>query len=102
METKTVKLKPETAAKISQIDKSIVFWSVESTKAMMHRREIETQISSLYDFKRAAILEDMKDQEIDTTDCEITTIGLDTVSIRSTASNPETPPMSEPVVMSKE
>ena len=44
MESRTVKLKPETTQKIHQIDNSIVYWSLQLSQAMMRLREVEAQM----------------------------------------------------------
>jgi hypothetical protein len=90
MESKTVKLKEETSIKITQIDNSIMFWSVQLGQLTMRLREVEAQISGLYDFKKSAILEDLKTQEIDVKDCDVSTINNNTVVIRP--QQPQQPP----------
>lgn len=91
MESNTVKLREETAGKIAKIDGSIVFWSVQLGQAMMKLRELEAQVGGLYDFKQAAILEDLKAQGIDTKDCDITSTDNSTVVIRKQTKDPPPP-----------
>jgi len=84
------KLKSETVEKIRGIDNSIVFWSLQLGQATMRLREIEAQIGGLYDFKKTAVLEDLKAQEVDIEGCDVVT-GADTVSIKKAEVLPPLP-----------
>jgi hypothetical protein len=90
MESNTIKLREETTKKINHIDNSIMFWSLQLGQIMMKMREIESQIGSLYDFKKSAVLEDLKAQDIDIKDCDVSTLDSSTVIIK------KSPPTGEP------
>jgi hypothetical protein len=83
------KLKPETTAKIAKIDNSIVYWSLQFGQITMKLREVEAQIGGLYDFKKTAVLEDLKSQNIDIEDCDITTVDAETVMIEKKPAKPQ-------------
>ena len=88
MESRTVELKPETTQKIHQIDNSIVYWSLQLSQAMMRLREVEAQVGNLFDFKKAAVLEDLKAQEVDIKDCDVSTVDAEPVVIKQTPGQP--------------
>lgn len=79
------KLKPETTDKLNKIDNSIVYWSLQLGKATVQIREIEAQIGGLYDFKKTAVLEDLKAQGVDLEkeNCDVVTVDASTVRIVS-------------------
>lgn len=78
-----VKLSESTANQINQFDQSIMYWSIEHTKAAIRVDEIKAQISALFKFKEDAVLKDLNDQGIDTKDCDIRTVDSSTVVVRS-------------------
>ena len=82
-----LKLKPETVEKIKKIDNSIMYWSVQLGQVSMRLREVEAQVANLYDFKKTAVLEDVKAQEIDIEDCEIVTSDSENVIVRKVKLN---------------
>ena len=88
---RTHKLKPETTEKINKIDGSILFWSLQLGQVMMRLREVEAQVSNLYDFKRTAILDDLKAQDVSIEGCDVSTIDPETVMIKTTQSHPPQP-----------
>jgi len=95
METeRKLKLKPETTKRLTELDNSIVFWSVQLGQRMMRLREAEAQIDGLYEFKKTAVLEDLKAQSVDFENCDVTTVDAETVSIvvRLSQDGPPVPP----------
>lgn len=87
-----IKLKPETVAKINKIDSSIVYWSLQLSNAMMRLREVESQVGNLFDFKKTAVLEDLKAQEIDITGHDVSTLDAETVLIKKAEPDPDLKP----------
>jgi hypothetical protein len=84
-----IKLNPETTEKIKKIDGSIIYWSVQLSQAMMRLREVESQVGNLFDFKKTAVLEDLKSQEIDIKDCDVSTVDDEHVVITKAEPKPK-------------
>jgi hypothetical protein len=85
-----IKLNTETTEKINKIDGSIVYWSLQLSQAMMKVDEVKSQIGDLYEFKKTAVLEDLKSKNISIENCDIATLDSETVMIskRVTAEKP--------------
>lgn len=84
-----IRLRPETVEKINKLDQSVVFWSVQLGKATLNLREIEGQLQNIYNFKKSAVLEDLKSREdLDIEHSDIVTIDAETVSV-TTPDKPE-------------
>lgn len=86
-----LELKPETTEKIEKIDSAILYWSVQLSQAMIKLREVESQIGNLYDFKKTAVLEDLKAQNVDIDGCDVSTTDSKNVVITKPV-KPQTPP----------
>lgn len=88
-----LELKPETTEQINKIDNAILYWSVQLSQAMIKLREVESQIGNLYDFKKTAVLEDIKAQGVNIDGCDVsTTDSKNVVVIKSTKPQISTPP----------
>lgn len=81
--TKTVSLKPETTDQIQKIDSSIMYWSLQLGQAMMRLREVESQVASLYEFKKKIVIEDVKSQDVGMESYEISTVDDKTAVVKS-------------------
>lgn len=81
MDTKQIKLTAETLNKLSNLENSITFWSLELGKIALKRREVESRIADLTEFRKAAVIEGAKAAGVNMNDVENLRLDGDTATI---------------------